>query len=457
MKGGRGWCRALPVFGLLPLLIASASPSPQSPPARTARLVSVKPDEPTTLVYPTFLHTWGLQRARSAHLRLFLGGRTSFNDPQGMAATVLDTWDDPAQEGDDDEATVYGVNAGRSEIIYNTSMFTLGIYGSRGRGEGQFRDPHGIDADPAGNVVVADTGNDRVSVLFNDGRLISYRRQLRAVAPGDSLDEPYDVALTPDEGVWVSDSGNSRLVLFGLDGSIRQIIDTAPWLGRPGAIALAHPDQRWSYFREYGLYVASRDGSKLLKLDRTGALQAKAEPAGPGAPRGMVLRYLALDFYANVWATDELGSRVLKFDRNLAWLDAFGERGHRDHQFESPRGIAIWRRFGQTFIAEAEGAQYYWVGSDARAMQAVQSEDRLLLDYRLTEFSYVTVRVRYTNGGFEELIRRRFRAAGPRQETFRLEGARPVAWIEVVVEPTYSSFTYREKVFELRFATEERR
>jgi len=434
----------------LPLLVGAAGPVPQSPPVRTARLVSVKPDEPTTLVYPTFLHTWGLQRARPAHLRLFLGERTHFADPQDLAATVLDTWDDPAQEGDDDEVTVYGVNAGRGEIIYNTSMFTLGLYGGRGKGEGQFLHPRGIDADPAGNVVVADTGNDRVSVLYNDGRLLSHRRQLAAVAAGDSLSEPYDVALTPDEGVWVSDTGHARLVLFGLDGSVRRTIDTAPLLGRPGAIALAHPDQRWSYFREYALYVASRDGSILLQLNPEGVVQARAEAADTGA-RAMALRYLAVDFYSNVWATDEIGSRVLKFDRHLVWLEAFGSRGHRDRQFEDPRGIAIWQRFGQTFIAEAAGAQYYWMGADVRGLQAVQSEDRLLLDFQLTEYSYVTVRVRYANGGFEELYRRRFRTPGPHQENLRLEEARPIGWIAVVVEPTYSSYTYREKVFELRF------
>jgi sugar lactone lactonase YvrE len=450
MKGPRRWLPlALPIIGL-PLMIGAVGLVPQSPPLRNARLVSEKPDEPTTLVFPTFLHTWGLQRARPAHLRLFLGDRTRFADPQDLAVTVLDAWDDPAQEGDDDEVTVYGINAGRGEIIYNTSMFTLGLYGRRGEGEGQFRDPHGIDADPAGNVVVADTGNDRVSVLFNDGRLISHRRQLTAVAPGDSLSDPYDVALTPDEGVWVSDSGNARLVLFGLDGSVRRTIDTAPLLGRPGAIALAHPDQRWSYFREYAIYVTSRDGSVLLKLDREGAVQARAEAADTGA-RAMALRYLAVDFYANVWATDGIGSRVIKFDRNLAWLDNFGSRGQRDRQFEDPRGIAIWRRFGQTFVTEQQGAQYYWIGSDARQFQAIQSEDRLLLDYRLTEFSYVTVRARFTNGGFEEFFRRRFRPPGPREETLRMEGGRQAAWIEIVVEPTYSSYTYREKVFELRF------
>ncbi len=452
--------RPLPAAPLVLLLIALlASPlgaGPQEPPPRTARLASARPDEPTTLVFPTFLHTWGMQRARPVHLRLFLGARTRFDDPQGLAAVVLDTWDDPAEKSDDDEVTVYGVNSGRGQIIYNSSMFTLGVYGGRGRGEGQFLAPHGIDADPAGNVVVADTGNDRVAVLYNDGRLMSARRQLTAVAPGDSLSRPYDVVLTPDEGVWVSDTGNRRLVLFGLDGEVRRVLPVGDVLGEPGALALSHREARWSYYRDHALFVASRDGRSLVRMTEEGTQTARVTPATVGQ-RTMELRYLDVDFYGNVWATDGFTHRLHKFDRNLDLLESFGSRGRGDSQFQSPRGIALWERFGQLFVAEEEGAQYYWIGADARDMQAVQLGDRIALSYRLTESSYLTVRVRYEGGGLEELTRRRFRASGAREDSLDLESDRPLSWIEVVVEPTYSSYTYREKVFNLRFTGGESR
>ena len=445
---------SLPAVGLLLWLGLASAQSPPSP--RTARLVETKPDDPMTLVFPTFLHTWGMQRATQTHARIFLGGRSRFDDPQGVAVTVLDAWDDPAEEKDDDEVTAYGVNSGRDEIIYNSSMFTLSIYGRTGSGIGEFRRPHGIDADPSGNVVVADTGNDRVAVLFNDGRLISHRRFLEAVAPGDSLAAPYDVALTPDEGVWVSDSENGRLVLFGLDGSVRQVLDLRGIMDRPGALAVAHRLQRWSYFREHALFVAERNGRSLVKLDQDGIERVRVNAATVGQ-ESLNIRYLTTDFYANLWATDGAADRIHKFDRNLNYLDGFGSKGRRRRQFNSPTGIGMWRRFGQVVIAEAEGAQYYWVGADARDLSASQSGNRLVLGYNLTEYSYVTVRARYVGGGLEEIYRRRFRRAGPREEVLVLEQDRPLSWLEVVVEPTYSSYTYREKVFELRFPGRERR
>lgn len=417
---------------------------------RIARLEEIKPDEPMTLVFPTFLHTWGMQKAGPAHLRIFLNGRTRFDNPQDVAMTVLDAWDDPQSSSDDDEPTIYGINSGRGEIIYNTSMFSLGLYGSKGRGVGQLLDPHGIDADPAGNLVVADTGNDRIAVLFNNGRVLSHRRYLRMIGENDSLNNPYDVALVPGDGVWVSDSGNSRLVLFDLEGDSTSIIDVSGIVENPGAIALSHPRQRWSYYRNHAIYLASRAGDILVKLDQEGNEVARVTAEDVGLDE-LEIRYLTTDFYSNVWVTDGAANAIHKFDRNLNHLATFGSRGKRKREFEGPVGISLWRRFGQVIITESRGAQYYWVGADAHTISAVQEGASLKLNYTLTEHSYLTVRLRYSGGGLVEVYRRQFRSSGSRQETVNLSQQRPLAWIEMVVEPTYSSYTYREKVFHLRF------
>ncbi|MGH7549796.1 MAG: hypothetical protein ACREK3_03475, partial [Gemmatimonadota bacterium] len=88
--------------------------------------------EHTTLVYPPFAHTLGIHRARLVHLKLFLGDRTRFDDPQGVAAVKFASDDDPEAKGDDYQLTLFGVNSGRGEILYNSSMQTLAIYGGQG-------------------------------------------------------------------------------------------------------------------------------------------------------------------------------------------------------------------------------------------------------------------------------------------------------------------------------------
>jgi len=447
---------SLPAVGLLFWLCPAIGQSP--PVTRTAHIVETKPNLPMTLVFPIFLRTWGMQRATQNHARLLLGRRARFDDPQGVAVTVLDVRDDPGDERDDAEITVYGVNSGRDEIIYNSSQSTLATYGRSGDGIGEFHDPHGIDADPSGIVVVADTGNDRVAVLFNDGLMISHRRFLEVVAPGDNLAAPYDVALTPDEEVWVSDTGNGRLVLFDLEGAVKRVVDLQGIIDQPGALAVAHRLQRWSHFREHALFVAERNGRSLVKLDVNDIerVRVTATTMGTIGQKSLSIRYLTTDYYANLWATDGGAHQIHKFDRNLNFLDSFGARGQGILQFKSPTGIGIWRRFGQVIIAEMKGAQYYWVGADARDLSASQSGDQLALSYFLTEYSYLTIRARYVGGGLEEIYRRRFRRAGLRKEVLQLDDDRPLSWLEVVVEPTYSSYTYWGKVFEMRFQDLER-
>jgi len=437
---------------LLALVLPLSAPAVhgQQGSERIASLVQVKPEEPMTLVFPPFLHAWGMQKCGPVHLRVYMLGRTRFDDPQGLAVTVLDAWDDPADKTDDKEVTAYGMNSGQGEIIYNTSMFSLGLYGSKGEGVGQFLEPHCIDADPLGNLVVADTGNNRVAVLFNNGSVLSHRRYLSAVSGADVLSEPYDVALTPDNSTWVSDSGNERIILFDLEGEVRDRIETGALIGTPGALALSHPDQRWSYYHEFALYVAGRDSPVLIKLDQEGSETARITAEDIGL-RSMKIAYMTTDFYGNVWVTDNENHAIHKFDRDLNHLVTFGSEGKRDRQFDSPRGIDIWRRLGQTFIAEEKGAQYYWVGADATEVGATQNGTSLKISYSLTEHSYLTVRARYAGGGIEELYRRRIRRTGSREEEIILDQDRPLSWIEIIVEPTYSSYTYREKVFHLRF------
>ncbi|HEX9972322.1 MAG TPA: hypothetical protein VGD14_09650, partial [bacterium] len=55
---------------------------------------------PTTLVFPTFLHTYGIRKATRFHLLLFSQNKTKFDDPQGLAVTRLLSWEDPTTTND---------------------------------------------------------------------------------------------------------------------------------------------------------------------------------------------------------------------------------------------------------------------------------------------------------------------------------------------------------------------
>lgn len=330
------------------------------PPALGAQENTVGARGPSTLVYPPFRHTYGIHKARTPHLKLFLGGRTVFADPQGLAAVKLVRDDDPDLKLDDFQLTVFGLNSGRGEIIYNSSMQTLAMYGTHGSGEGQFDRPRSIAADVHGNVYVADTGNGRVV------RLEWVDRQLRwAGEIAGRFGEPWGVAVAPPgEVLYVSDREANQVYRWtpGED-------EFAPLfpggISRPTALAVLDRDEQWLKAREDALFVVYEDGAKLAKFDPEGALLALATAAERDSLRAPPrFAFVAPDFYGNVYVTDTGNSTIYKFKGDLSFLTSYGEHGEGDYQLDEPRGIAIWKRFGQVFVAEKEGAQYFFVGTD---------------------------------------------------------------------------------------------
>ncbi|HEY7462628.1 MAG TPA: NHL repeat-containing protein [Gemmatimonadota bacterium] len=321
---------------------------------------------PSTLVYPPYNHTYGIHKARTPHLKLFLAGRTVFSDPQGLAAVKLAQDDDPSQKSDDFQLTLLGLNAGRGEIIYNSSMQTLAMFGTQGSREGQFDAPRGIAADVNGKVYVADSGNRRVV------RLVWRDRQLvwTGLVKGD-FQEPWGVATAPaGDQVYITDRRGDQVYRWtppadsgGGDGELVAVFPEG--LRRPTAVAVLDSREEWLSPREDALYVIYEDGARLGKFDPAGKLLAETAAAErdslSAAPR---FAYLACDFYGNVYVTDTGNGTIYKFKRDLTYLTRYGEQGEGDFQLMEPRGIAIWKRFGQVFVAEKDGAQYFFVGTD---------------------------------------------------------------------------------------------
>ncbi|MFQ5627711.1 MAG: hypothetical protein ACE5I1_03045, partial [bacterium] len=114
---------------------------------------------PTSLVFPTRKHI-PIRKATKFHLFLYVQNRVKVSNPQGIALTRLDSWENPKTEKDDDEITIYGVNSGQNVLIYNSSMTTISVYGLKKRGQEKLNNPHGIAAAHWGDVYVADTGNN---------------------------------------------------------------------------------------------------------------------------------------------------------------------------------------------------------------------------------------------------------------------------------------------------------
>lgn len=396
-----------------------------------------------SLVFPPYGHSYGIRKAKPAHLFMLLGPRTAFDDPQGLTTTRLEMWEDTTTKNDDDEVVVYGINSARHEIIYNTSMFTLSLYGEKGNGIDQFYFPKGIAAEPKGNVFIADSGNNRVVHLYNPRKRLQWKNSFNGKSVNDSgLKGPSRISLDEDCNVYVNDPGNRRLVVFSKDGAlIRTIPEPGKYLFDDGPTALVVADGKahWSKFGyERVIFCADKKGTRLWKMNLDGSDAIKTN-----LPEKYHASYAAIDYYHNIWITDTYNHCILKYDHNLQLLDIFGRYGTDDNQFVEPRGIAIYKRFGQVFVAEKKGAQYYWIGTELKKSELKKiSPERYALTLNATEFSFVSL-FSTSDEDTTFFINKRFIVPGTHQVSFfdkylKLKNNH----LTLKIEPTYSSYTY---------------
>lgn len=79
-------------------------------------------------------------------------------------------------------------------------------WGSKGSGNGQFNENHGIDIDSSSNVYVVDTENNRIQKFSSDGTFI--RKWGSTGCGADEFLIPHDITIDSSDNIYISDSGN---------------------------------------------------------------------------------------------------------------------------------------------------------------------------------------------------------------------------------------------------------
>ena len=418
---------------------------------------------PSSAVYPDFWHTpLGIHRGSPALLKLLTSDQARFDDPLGLACTRMDEYGEQSPQ-----ITAFGVNSNAGQIVYNPSMKSLAVFGQQGWGEGRFYKPVGVACRPDGRVVVADTGNQRLVLLrFHDGKLywVNTLGQ-RGHGPGQFVD-PRWVALDSQGRIYVSDTGNNRIQVLDAQGQFLYSFGDNPnannSLDEPQAIAVVDPGEPYSPEPLGAIYVVDQHHGRVQKFSLDGRFLGQTTAEDLGRPT-VYFEGIALDYFNNLWVADRSSDQLHKYDQHLQWVDSWGKPGEGDGKLSSPRGVAIYRHYGQLLVLEAESAQYLWIGTDIKEVRFSRVESRqkgpeLRIDYRVTDRAWVDTWV-------EDLEQNKL----VQLQTHKLqkEGAQTIFWngdisggyriapgtyfLVFQAEATYSSATYVKREMRKRF------
>ena len=216
--------------------------------------------------------------------------------------------------------------------------------GKLGTGEGQFKEPCGVAVGKDGAIYVADTFYTldekgglpwgRVQKFNKDGKFKGSFLNAGELAPKDFFG-PRAIAIDPAGNVWLSDTGNHRLVKFDADGKV---------LGSFGKKGKG----KGEFIEPFGIafdaqgnaYVADRLNYRIQVLDNNGAYLREFKVPGWEDTQINVEPYVAVDAQGGfVYVSDPTKKKVHRFSLTGSGHKEYTKSANGD--FSQPTGLAF--------------------------------------------------------------------------------------------------------------------
>ena len=198
---------------------------------------------------------------------------------------------------------------------------------------GRFRSPQGMTTMPNGDFVVVDRELNQVKILDSTGNPL---REWGGLPNREaSLDRPVDAAVDSTGLIFVTDSGENRIVKFNDQGVLQM-----EW-GEGGSGNGQFDDLRGIDVDADGnVYIVDSGNNRIQKFSGTGTFITSWGEAGNGQsqfnePHGIAVQG------NRVYVVDQGNRRVQVFDLNGVYQSQFGSAGSGDSQFSDPSLIDV--------------------------------------------------------------------------------------------------------------------
>lgn len=229
-------------------------------------------------------------------------------------------------------------------LMGTTAFASIGFimkWGTTGSGNGDFLTPRGMATDAAGNVYVADAGNNRVQKFDNNGNF-----SLKFGIPGDvngGFVTTSGVAVAAGGDIYVSDDFTQRISIFNSLGVFQSTFSAGAFPTVATGVALDSSGN---------VYVTDSGNHRVRKFTATGTLITSWGSSGTGdgmfnGPQG-----LAIDSSNNVYVADTGNNRIQKFNSSGGFITKWGTPGSGNSEFNSPTGVSA-DSSGTIYVADS--------------------------------------------------------------------------------------------------------
>ena len=295
------------------------------------------------------------------------GAAASFEQPTGVAV-------DPSGNvfvADYENNTIRKISPAG---VVTTFAGTAGWSGSADgtRAEAHFHWPQGVAVDGAGNVFVADSGNNAIRKITPAGVVTTLAGSAFMGGNGTAatFSSPAGAAVDSAGNVFIADSGDRTIRKITPAGVVTTFAGTSRAIGNAdgtGAAARFNAPQGLAVDRVDNIFVADFGNNEIRKITPAGVVTTLAGVEGsPGSAdgTGAVARFngpqgIAVDRAGNVFVTDNGNNTIRKITAagvvttlaGLAGVSGIADGTGADARFNGPQGIAV-DLAGNVFVAD---------------------------------------------------------------------------------------------------------
>jgi tripartite motif-containing protein 71 len=224
---------------------------------------------------------------------------------------------------------VYVADMGNNRIVKYNADGTFGTtWGTKGKDAGQFQEPSGVAVDSQGGVYVADAWNGRIQKFTNQGGYVG------EISPkAGNFYSPRNVAVDSQGYIYVADTGNSCVKKFDADANLAK---------RWGELGSGRDRFQETFGlwvdRENHIYVGDAGNRKIKIFDNQGKFIR--EQFVKGWKTGISWPMVAVDSTGRIYAPDAQNQMIWIYNREGKYLGSWGNQPGKDF-FAAPWGIAV--------------------------------------------------------------------------------------------------------------------